>query len=584
MIKRRLVGLLSHAKKYIVLIVLCQWAALLAQVLAVFSIAGLLEKLFYQEVTTGLAEKTILILAFVLILRFLCEKLGARFSYLASVDVKRILREKIYEKMLRLGSAYREQVSSSEVVQVSTEGVEQLETYFGKYLPQLFYSLLAPLTLFCILCRVSMKASLILLICVPLIPVSIVVVQKIAKRLLNQYWSIYTGLGDSFLENLQGLTTLKIYQADQKKAEEMDAESQRFRKITMKVLTMQLNSTSVMDIVAYGGAAVGMAVALMEFLKGNIGLAGTISIVLLASEFFLPLRLLGSFFHIAMNGMAASDKIFRILDLPETKEGEKVLPEGSLEISIKDLHFSYEEDREILKGIDLELPAGCFISLVGASGCGKSTIAGILAGKNKGYQGEISIEGIPLSEVKEESLMERVLLVRHNSYLFKGTVEDNLRMAKADATREEMESVLRKVNLLGFLESQEGLQTRLSEKAANLSGGQCQRLVIARALLQSKASVYIFDEAASNIDVESEELIMEVIHELAKTKTVLLISHRLANVVGSDRIYFLKEGKIRESGRHEELMQKKGEYCNLYESQMALENYGKKDGKEDMAE
>ena len=584
MIKRRLVGLLSHAKKYIVLIVLCQWAALLAQVLAVFSIAGLLEKLFYQEVTTGVAEKTILILAFVLILRFLCEKLGARFSYLASVDVKRILREKIYEKMLRLGSAYREQVSSSEVVQVSTEGVEQLETYFGKYLPQLFYSLLAPLTLFCILCRVSMKASLILLICVPLIPVSIVVVQKIAKRLLNQYWSIYTGLGDSFLENLQGLTTLKIYQADQKKAEEMDAESQRFRKITMKVLTMQLNSTSVMDIVAYGGAAVGMAVALMEFLKGNIGLAGTISIVLLASEFFLPLRLLGSFFHIAMNGMAASDKIFRILDLPETKEGEKVLPEGSLEISIKDLHFSYEEDREILKGIDLELPAGCFISLVGASGCGKSTIAGILAGKNKGYQGEISIEGIPLSEVKEESLMERVLLVRHNSYLFKGTVEDNLRMAKADATREEMESVLRKVNLLGFLESQEGLQTRLSEKAANLSGGQCQRLVIARALLQSKASVYIFDEAASNIDVESEELIMEVIHELAKTKTVLLISHRLANVVGSDRIYFLKEGKIRESGRHEELMQKKGEYCNLYESQMALENYGKKDGKEDMAE
>ena len=584
MIKRRLVGLLSHAKKYIVLIVLCQWAALLAQVLAVFSIAGLLEKLFYQEVTTGLAEKTILILAFVLILRFLCEKLGARFSYLASVDVKRILREKIYEKMLRLGSAYREQVSSSEVVQVSTEGVEQLETYFGKYLPQLFYSLLAPLTLFCILCRVSMKASLILLICVPLIPVSIVVVQKIAKRLLNQYWSIYTGLGDSFLENLQGLTTLKIYQADQKKAEEMDAESQRFRKITMKVLTMQLNSTSVMDIVAYGGAAVGMAVALMEFLKGNIGLAGTISIVLLASEFFLPLRLLGSFFHIAMNGMAASDKIFRILDLPETKEGEKVLPEGSLEISIKDLHFSYEEEREILKGIDLELPAGCFISLVGASGCGKSTIAGILAGKNKGYQGEISVGGIPLSEVKEESLMERVLLVRHNSYLFKGTVEDNLRMAKADATREEMESVLRKVNLLGFLESQEGLQTRLSEKAANLSGGQCQRLVIARALLQSKASVYIFDEAASNIDVESEELIMEVIHELAKTKTVLLISHRLANVVGSDRIYFLKEGKIRESGRHEELMQKKGEYCNLYESQMALENYGKKDGKEDMAE
>ncbi len=580
MIKRRLVGLLSHAKKYIALIVLCQWAALLSQVLAVFSIAELLEKLFYQELTIELTEKTLLILALVLVLRFLCETLGAKFSYLASVDVKRILREKLYEKMLRLGSAYREQVSSSEVVQVSTEGVEQLETYFGKYLPQLFYSLLAPLTLFCILCRVSMKASLILLICVPLIPISIVVVQKIAKRLLNQYWSIYTGLGDSFLENLQGLTTLKIYQADQKKAEEMDAESQRFRRITMKVLTMQLNSTSVMDIVAYGGAAVGMAVALMEFLKGNIGLAGTISILFLASEFFLPLRLLGSFFHIAMNGMAASDKIFRILDLPEAEEGVRILPEGSLEISLQNLHFSYEEEREILKGINLELPAGCFVSLVGESGCGKSTIAGILAGKNKGYQGEILIGGIPLSEVKEESLMQRVLLIRHNSYLFKGTVEENLRMAKADATKEEMEAVLSKVNLLGFLESQEGLQTRLSEKATNLSGGQCQRLVIARALLQSKASVYIFDEATSNIDVESEELIMEVIHELAKTKTVLLISHRLANVLESDRIYFLKEGKIQESGRHEELMEERGDYCHLYESQISLENYGKENGKQ----
>ena len=241
------------------------------------------------------------------------------------------------------------QVSSSEVVQVVAEGVEQLETYFGKYLPQLFYSLIAPVTLFIILCRVNLKASIILLICVPLIPISIVAVQKIAKKLLNKYWSIYTGLGDSFLENLQGLTTLKIYQADQLKADEMDEESQNFRKITMKVLTMQLNSTSVMDIVAYGGAAIGMAVAVSEFLKGNISLSGTLCIVLLASEFFLPLRLLGSFFHIAMNGMAASDKIFRILDLPEPKTGEKTLPEGALDISLKEVHFSYEADREILK-------------------------------------------------------------------------------------------------------------------------------------------------------------------------------------------------------------------------------------------
>ena len=576
MIKTRLVGLLSHAKKYIVYTIFWQWVALLSQILAVFSIAGLLERIVYGTVTMPVIQQTILILLLVVCIRFFCERMGARASYLASVDVKRILREKIYEKMLKLGASYSEQISSSEVVQVTTEGVEQLETYFGKYLPQLFYSLIAPLTLFVILGRINLKASVILLICVPLIPISIVAVQKFAKKLLNKYWSIYTGLGDSFLENLQGLTTLKIYQADQKKADEMDEESQKFRKITMKVLTMQLNSTSVMDVVAYGGAAVGMAVAVSEFLKGNLQIAGTLCIVLLASEFFLPLRILGSFFHIAMNGMAASDKIFKILDLPEPEAKERRLPEGALSVSFQNVHFSYEKDREILKGIDLELPAGNFVSLVGESGCGKSTIAGILAAKNRKYTGEIMIGRVPLAEINEEDLMKQVVLVRHNSYLFKGTVEENLKMANPDATKEEMEKVLQKVNLLGFLETQEGLQTQLLEKAGNLSGGQCQRLAIARALLKQNAAVYIFDEAASNIDVESEELIMNVIHELAKTKTVLLISHRLANVVKSDRIYFLKDGKIAESGKHEGLMQKKGTYQYLFESQMALENYGKR--------
>ena len=583
MIKTRLVGLLSHAKKYIVYTILWQWAALLSQVLAVFSIADLLERVADQTLTAAVIQKTAVILLLVVAVRFLCERMGARPSYLACVDVKRILREKLYEKMLKLGASYSEKVSSSEVVQVSTEGVEQLETYFGKYLPQLFYSLIAPMTLFMILCRVSLKASVILLVCVPLIPISIVVVQKIAKKLLNKYWSIYTGLGDSFLENLQGLTTLKIYQADQQKADEMDMESQNFRKITMKVLTMQLNSTSVMDIIEYGGAAVGMAAAVTEFFKGSISLSGTLCIVLLASEFFLPLRLLGSFFHIAMNGMAASDKIFKILDLPEPTTGEKKLPDSPLDISLKDVHFSYEQEREILKGVNLDLPAGSFVSLVGESGCGKSTIAGLLSAKNRGYTGEITIgsekaSGLNLSEVDEADLMKHVVMVRHNSYLFKGTVEENLRMAKTDVSKEEMEAVLQKVNLLGFLQTQDGLQTKLQEKAGNLSGGQCQRLVIARALLKD-AEVYIFDEATSNIDVESEELIMDVIHELAKKRTVLLISHRLANVVKSDRIYFLKDGKIKESGKHEELMQKNGAYRHLYESQMALENYGKWDNR-----
>ena len=284
-----------------------------------------------------------------------------------------------------------------------------------------------------------------------------------------------------------------------------------------------------------------------------------------------------------MNGMAASDKIFKILDLPEPTTGEKKLPDSPLDISLKDVHFSYEQEREILKGVNLDLPAGSFVSLVGESGCGKSTIAGLLSAKNRGYTGEITIgsekaSGLNLSEVDEADLMKHGVMVRHNSYLFKGTVEENLRMAKTDVSKEEMEAVLQKVNLLGFLQTQDGLQTKLQEKAGNLSGGQCQRLVIARALLKD-AEVYIFDEATSNIDVESEELIMDVIHELAKKRTVLLISHRLANVVKSDRIYFLKDGKIKESGKHEELMQKNGAYRHLYESQMALENYGKWDNR-----
>lgn len=575
MIKTRLIKLLSHSKKYIAYTVFWQWIALLAQVTAVFTIADLLGYVLENTLTMSHLKTTFILLLGVIVIRYTCERMSARTSYLASVDVKRILREKIYDKMLKLGASYSEHVSSSEIVQVSTEGVEQLETYFGKYLPQLFYSLLAPITLFIILCRVNFKASIILLICVPLIPMSIVAVQKFAKKILSNYWSTYTGLGDSFLENLQGLTTLKIYQADKLKAKEMDQESEKFRKITMKVLTMQLNSISVMDIVAYGGAAVGMIIALSEYLHGEINMQGTLCIILLASEFFLPLRLLGSFFHIAMNGMAASDKIFKILDLPETSAGTEVLPESELNIVFNDVHFSYDEDRDILKGIDMTLPQGTFISLVGESGCGKSTIAGILAGKNKGYKGEITISDIPLKDINEENLMKHVVLVKHNSYLFKGTIEENLRMACPDATQEEMEEVFEKVNLLGFLNTQDGINTKLLEKASNLSGGQCQRLAIARALLKKDTSIYIFDEAASNIDIESEELIMNVIHELAKTKTVLLISHRLANVVKSDMIYFLQDGSIKESGTHEELMKQNGAYQHLYESQMALENYGK---------
>lgn len=573
MIKARLVGLLSHAKKYIVYNVFWQWFALLAQIAMVFSITRLLEQMLFGKVPAGLVIQTVVVFVAAMSIRFVCDRMAARASYAASVDVKRMLRERIYAKLLRLGASYKERTKTSEIVQLSTEGVEQLETYFGRYLPQFFYSLLAPVTLFAVLCNVNIKASLVLLICVPLIPASIVAVQRFAKKLLSRYWGIYAGLGDSFLENLQGLTTLKIYQADGRKAAEMDAEAQHFRQVTMKVLTMQLNSTSVMDMIAYGGAAIGMIVAVSEYGKGSIGFGGALSIILLASEFFIPLRLLGSFFHIAMNGMAASDKIFALLDLEEPKDGEEVLPEGRSDISLKDVRFAYESDREILKGICMELPEGSFISLVGTSGCGKSTVAGILAGKNKGFQGQITIGGKALSKVQEGELMKHVTLIGHNSYLFKGTVWDNLKMAREDAGEAEMIEALKKVNLWDFLQEQEGLQTRLLERGSNFSGGQRQRLALARGILHN-TPVYIFDEATSNIDAESEELIMKVIRELAQTRTVLLISHRLSNVVESDCIYFLKDGVILEQGSQEELMQLDGEYRRLFLSQQRLEQFG----------
>lgn len=574
MIKKRLIRLLSHAKKHIVFQVVWKWLSLLCQIIMVGTVSFLLQKTLKGEL---LAKDIVLggtVVFAAMLFRFFSDRQVSFSSYRASVDVKRILREKIYEKLLKLGASYRENVATSEVVQMAAEGVEQLEIYFGKYLSQFFYSLLAPLTLFFVLAFINIKASAVLLICVPLIPVSIVAVQKLAKKLLNKYWGIYTELGDSFLENLQGLTTLKIYQADAQKAEEMDRESQRFRQITMKVLMMQLNSTSVMDVIAYGGAAAGMIVAISEFGRGNVPFGGAVMIILLASEFFIPLRLLGSFFHIAMNGMAASDKIFALLDLPEEEGEKKDLTEGKISISLQNVQFSYDGKRKILKNIWMDLPAGSFLSVAGVSGCGKSTIAGILMGRNKNYKGSIKIQGQEFRDISEESLMEHITFVSHNSYLFKGTVRDNLKMGKKDASEKEMEEVLKQVNLYGFIKSQKGLDTPVMERGSNFSGGQRQRLAMARALLHD-TPVYIFDEATSNIDMESEEMIMKVIRTLSKTKTVLLISHRLANVMDSDRIYMLEKGEIVQSGTHEELMKEEGAYKKLFCSQKELESYSR---------
>ncbi|KLU73120.1 MAG: hypothetical protein RHS_1066 [Robinsoniella sp. RHS] len=579
MIKTRLVGLLADSKKYIIQNVLWQWVALIANISAAATVGNLIEKTYRGMLGTELLAVSACILAVSVLIRFGCDRLAAKASFLASRDVKITIREKIYEKLLRLGASYKEKISTAEVVQVSVEGVEQLEIYFGKYLPQLFYSLLAPLTLFVVLSFISLKACIVLLICVPLIPASIMGVQKFAKKLLNKYWGSYTELGDSFLENLQGLTTLKIYQADGKKAEEMDKESEQFRRVTMRVLTMQLNSISVMDLVAYGGAAIGMIVAVREYIAGNIGLAGTVTLILLAAEFFIPLRVLGSFFHIAMNGMAASDKMFRLLDLQETKNGQEEVPEQNHTIRFKDAGFCYDSERKILDHVNLTISKGSIVSLVGNSGCGKSTLAAILTSRNKGYEGSITIGGKELSDISEASLMSHITMVGQNSYLFKGTVEENLAMGNPSASKEQMDQVLKDVDLYEFLYAGQGLNTQLQEKASNLSGGQQQRLALARALLHD-SEIYIFDEATSNIDVESEERIMSVIYGLAGHKTVLLISHRLQNVVSSDYIYVLQNGKIAESGSHENLLGNAGVYAKLYENQQQLEQYRQKEGAE----
>lgn len=570
MIKTKLIKLLADSKKYIAYNIFWQWAALISQIIIVYIIANIIAKLpaplNYMDVVKLLAA---------LAVRFVSDRLASMASYRASIDVKRVLREKIFDKLLRLGSSYNEQIATSQVVQLATEGVEQLETYFGKYIPQLFYSLLAPVTLFAVLAFVSVKAAAVLLICVPLIPVSIVAVQKFAKKLLNKYWGIYTELGDSFLENLQGLTTLKIYKADEMKAGQMDEEAQRFRNVTMKVLTMQLNSTSVMDIMAYGGAATGMVVAVSEYYTGNIDAAGTVMIVFLAAEFFLPLRLLGSFFHIAMNGMAASDRIFELLDMHEDDNSETAVINGAdegIEIDISNLSFSYDGERNVLENISFELKNGSFVSLVGESGCGKSTIAGILMKRVTGWKGSVTVNGQDIRNISDIDIMKNITLVSHDSYLFKGTVRDNLMMGSPMASDDMMTAALRRVNLADFVESEGGLDMQLNERASNLSGGQKQRLAMARALLKD-SGVYIFDEATSNIDIESEEMIMSVIRELAKTKSVLLISHRLANVVNSDDIYMLKDGVIVESGTHDELTANKKAYADMYENQMKLEKY-----------
>lgn len=574
MINKRLINTVSESKKYIASNVTVQWISLLSNVVLMCGIAELLNKIYVGNLTGQYLFYLSLIAIAALVIRTVCTSLSTKFSYLSSKTVKERLRTQIFEKLLKIGPSYRENVKSSEAVQMASEGVDQLETYFGAYLPQFFFAMIAPLTLFVVIATIDIWSALVLLICVPMIPIAIAAVQTWAKKLFSKYWGNYTSLGDTFLENLQGLTTLKIYEADDYKNDIMNEEAENFRKITMRVLTMQLNSITIMDLVAYGGAALGIIMATLAFSKGKIDLAGAITIILLSADFFIPMRRLGSFFHVAMNGMAAADNIFKLLDVEVEDDSNKQTLDTVGDIEMHDVHFSYNEEREILHGVNLKFPVGSFTAIVGKSGCGKSTISGILTGQNKHYTGSVTVGDLELSKIKDESLLQKIVYISNHSYLFKGTVRENLLMGKPNATEEEMWAVLERVNLAGFLKAENGLDTVLLERASNLSGGQCQRLALARALLFD-APVYIFDEAASNVDVESEEQIMAEVEAISKTKTVILISHRLANVRHADNVYVLKDGDIVEEGTHEALLQKNGTYKTLWTAQQALENYGK---------
>ena len=567
--KKRLLALVPEAATYMVQKVIFSWLSLVGGIILWFSLGEQIQRV--KEGKDLIPPLLILVLACILI-RFVLARLIADRGQRAASCVKSRLRRDIYAKICRLGPSYADQFPTAELVQLAGDGVEQLESYFGNYVPQFFFAMLAPLTLLLVFWPLSPMTGLILFACVPLIPLAIAKVQRFAKRLLSKYWDAYAKLGDSFLENLQGLTTLKVYGADARRHEQMNEEAEHFRRVTMKVLTMQLNSVTIMDLVAYGGSAVGCILTALAYRSGSVNFGQSIAMVMLSAEFFLAMRALGSYFHTAMNGIAASDRIFRLLDLKERDWGEEAAENG--DIRLENLSFSYDGKKEVLEEIRLLIPRGSMVSLVGESGCGKSTLAAILSGFRDGYQGELYFADKECRQVSAESIRSLVTVVGSAGCLFEGSVRDCLLEGKADASDREMLEALRKVSLLDFIESQGGLDFQLRPRGENLSGGQRQRLVLARALLKD-SPIYIFDEATSNIDAESEEVIMKAVEKMRRDHTILLISHRLANVVGSDSIVYLEGGRIREMGTHSSLMEENGGYAGLYRAQEELEQYQK---------
>ena len=587
MIHKRLTRSVPKSKKWILLSALSSWISLLCNTAITFVTVRFIFGLY----NSSLDKKTVLVLLFValtaLIIRVIAVRKRSYFSYRAGTEVKKTLRSMLYDKFISLKLNYSQYISMAEVTQIGTDGIEQLDSYFGAYLPQFFFSMAAPVTLFIILAPINFFAALVLFVCVPLIPLSIAAIQTVAKRILKRYLDVYTGLGDSFLDNLRGLITLKAYADDEAQHRELNAEAENFRRVTMRVLTMQLNSIFVMDTVAYGGTALGTIVSLYQLRAGTLSIEGTLLFILLCAEFFLPLRTLGSFFHIAMNGITAANRLFELMDVKS--DSASVLSEAELEekakkikgsqpiLEVKNLNFNYNASKQALKNISLEFLKPGFYGIAGESGSGKSTAAALLMGLQKNYSGEILLSGIEAKKLPDEFRARYMNLVSTESFLFGASVRENLLIAKPSASDEELMSVLKEVLLDEFIlnrnssgDGNSGLDFYIESGGKNLSGGQVQRFALARALLHD-TDIYIFDEAVSNIDVESEELILSTLYELSKTKIIIFISHRLANIENADHIYVFEKGEIKEEGTHSSLIEKNGIYARMYLQQKDLE-------------
>ncbi len=570
MIDKKLLTLLDDSKKYIFRAVALMLLGLCA---GVTTTAAICRAVGIAINSNGELKFFQLALPFCFIavgmaVRYIASRLSNSYKDIIGRSTKKDLRKKVYNKIVRLGVRSTDGMSMAGLTQVAMEGVEQLDLYYSSYIPQFFYAMIAPFILFFVTVWIDWRVACVLLACVPLIPVSIVAVSRYAKKIFAKYWGKYTSMGDSFLDSVQGLKELKIFAADRMYHEKMNRNAEEFRKITMKVLVMQLASTTIMDLVAYGGAGLGIAFAVSGMINRGLSPVMGLFLILVAVDFFLPLRAFGSAFHIAMNGVSAGAKIIELLEMPDPQWGSEKIENA--EISVNNVDFSYDGSRDALKNISMYFPEKGMSAIVGESGCGKSTVVGLLSGAIRPQAGTITAGGHSIENLDRNDYYSRMAVISYNTYIFNRSVRENFKLAKENATEEEIFSALKAVNLYDFIMENGGLDKVISEDAGNISGGQKQRLALAINLVADK-DIYVFDEATSNVDVESEAVIMKNIRQLSQTKSVIIISHRLANIVNADNIYYMENGMVKETGNHEKLMKDNNGYAKLYTAQKNLE-------------